>query len=417
MAKVFIEESTLTAIGDAIRGKEGTSELIPVTDMSNRITNLPSGGGGEVEPIELTGECNYACAGAIASNYIKLFGDTITTKDITTASYMFNKSALEEIPFALNIKNTASSLSSMFRNCKNLKHVPDINAQTNNPMDISYIFDYCEKLETVPKITNAYPSSMASIFSSCYILREIPDDFFSTWNNSRILTYAYAGGGNIFNYCYSLRKIPSSFFEFYIDGIGTSSSYCMYSNLCYSCYSLDEIVGIPVVSATLTSNLLTYICSYCSRLKRFTFKTNGDGTPKTANWKSQTIDLSNYVGYSASGGSYVIGYNSGITRDTQIQVYRDAQGNSTGESNYPELKNHPDAWTDNIYFSRYNHDSAVETINSLPDTSAYLATAGGTNTIKFKGAAGKDTDGGAINTLTAEEIAVATAKGWTVTFG
>ena len=45
---------------------------------------------------------------------------------------------------------------------------------------------------------------------------------------------------------------------------------------------------------------------------------------------------------------------------------------------------------------------------------AVKATAGGTNTIKFNGAAGSATDGGAINTLTEEEIAVATAKGWTV---
>ena len=65
-------------------------------------------------------------------------------------------------------------------------------------------------------------------------------------------------------------------------------------------------------------------------------------------------------------------------------------------------------------YSRYNHTSAVNTINSLPDTSAYLATAGGTNTIKFKSNAGSATDGGAISNLTEEEIAVATAKGWTV---
>ena len=56
------------------------------------------------------------------------------------------------------------------------------------------------------------------------------------------------------------------------------------------------------------------------------------------------------------------------------------------------------------------------TINCLPDTAAYLASAGGTNTIKFKGGAGSSTDGGAINTMTEEEIAVAAAKGWTVTF-
>ena len=75
-----------------------------------------------------------------------------------------------------------------------------------------------------------------------------------------------------------------------------------------------------------------------------------------------------------------------------------------------------DWFTEKIKYSRYNHDSAVRTINSLPDTSAYLASVGGTNTIKFKGASGTKTDGGAISNLTESEIAVATAKGWTVSF-
>ena len=89
------------------------------------------------------------------------------------------------------------------------------------------------------------------------------------------------------------------------------------------------------------------------------------------------------------------------------------------EETYNLLKDDPDAIflgnsssSNRDYgYSRYNHDSAVETINSLPDTSAY-----GTNTIKFRGDAGGKTDGGAINTMTEEEISVATAKGWTVTF-
>ena len=65
----------------------------------------------------------------------------------------------------------------------------------------------------------------------------------------------------------------------------------------------------------------------------------------------------------------------------------------------------------NPALATYNRQSAIETINSLPDTS----TAGGGNTIKFKSGAGS-----AYGTLydmselTAEEIAVATAKGWTV---
>lgn len=40
MAKIFIEETTLTNIGNAIREKEGSTDLIPVTAMSDRIANI-----------------------------------------------------------------------------------------------------------------------------------------------------------------------------------------------------------------------------------------------------------------------------------------------------------------------------------------------------------------------------------------
>ena len=52
MAQVFIEETTLSSIGDAIREKGGTSELISPLDMPNAISNLPSGGGGGDIPEE-----------------------------------------------------------------------------------------------------------------------------------------------------------------------------------------------------------------------------------------------------------------------------------------------------------------------------------------------------------------------------
>ena len=128
-----------------------------------------------------------------------------------------------------------------------------------------------------------------------------------------------------------------------------------------------------------------------------------DGQPYVVKWKSQVIDLSPRIGYSDDIAS-ILNYNSGITADKEVK----------DDATYQALKNDADWFTTNIAYSRYNHDSAVATINTLPDTSAYLATAGGTNTIKFKGESGSATDGGAINTLTEAEIAVATAKGWTV---
>ena len=45
MSKVFIEESTLTSIGDAIREKNGTTDLIAPLDMAQTIIDLPTGGG------------------------------------------------------------------------------------------------------------------------------------------------------------------------------------------------------------------------------------------------------------------------------------------------------------------------------------------------------------------------------------
>ena len=172
----------------------------------------------------------------------------------------------------------------------------------------------------------------------------------------------------------------------------------------FSCVVLDELVNLPIpYTATYTWNFLNYSFSNCQRLKHLTFEINEDGTPKVVQWKNQTIDLSERIGYALRKGN-MLNYNSGITADKEVK----------DDATYQALKDDPDWFTLLPAYSRYNHDSAVETINSLPDTSAYLATAGGTNTIKFQGACGSLTDGGAINTLTEEEIAVAAAKGWTV---
>lgn len=46
MSKYSIEDTTLTAIGDAIRAVEGSSESIAVTDLAARIGALSSMGGG-----------------------------------------------------------------------------------------------------------------------------------------------------------------------------------------------------------------------------------------------------------------------------------------------------------------------------------------------------------------------------------
>lgn len=45
MANVLVQESSLTAIADAIRAKNGTEDTYKPADMASAIANIPSGGG------------------------------------------------------------------------------------------------------------------------------------------------------------------------------------------------------------------------------------------------------------------------------------------------------------------------------------------------------------------------------------
>ena len=384
----------LTAIGDAIRDKTGSTALLTLDAMPTAISGIETGGGSADLPEEayiITDDCSYKFAYDSWNWFIENYGNKVTSKDIIDMRSMFyDCNLLDEIPFELNGKKGKSVY------CDSM-------------------FNGCAKLTSIPKI-NCEVSTMVSLFQDCKNLRELSmDDLsgfdFNTSDMDANTSGAYKGNrAKAFQGCFSLRSFPMEFLNHGNPYSVHSSS--IYSSEFYNCYSLDEIIDLPFphYNSTWTSNAFTDICSKCYRLKNLTFALQEDGTPHVVKWKSQTIDLTNNVGYLAGANyyNYITGYNSGITIDKMV----------TDDESYQALKNDPDwfgVYTSNKIYSRYNHDSAVATINSLPDTSAYLATAGGTNTIKFKGYAGSGTDGGAINTLTEEEIAVATAKGWTVT--
>lgn len=377
--KYLIEDTTLTAIGDAVRTKGNTSDLIKVSELANAITNLPSGGGGdiEVEPIVLTGYQDYGCAGDIASNYIKLFGNTISTNDITGCQFMFNNYKNDTIPF-------------------------DINCKSGVEININSMFSY-SNIKFPPRVINCKVNSQGAgyQFNGCEYLIEIPEDFADTWDWSSYNSITYSNGGNTFNACHRLRRVASNFLSNNYGG-NTSTYSSPYYNTFNNCHVLDEVKDLAVAPVNYTSNAFNNTFGNCSRLKNMTFCVNEDGTPKTANWSNQTIDYSS--GY---GVGYYNGNLSVFLNYTDFSADKEVKDDAT----YQALKDDPDWFTVDVNYSRYNHTSAVNTINSLPDTSAY-----GTNTIKFKGVSGALTDGGAINTMTEEEIAVATAKGWTVSF-
>ena len=291
---------------------------------------------------------------------------------------------LSHITFKIKSKQQMfEGFNEAFNNCSQLRKLPNFDwssapvSQISSSLDCSSIFYYCINLRTIPKT----------------FFTDIP---FSSSN----INISYLSINSMFTNCYSLRELPdlSIFHGLPFPPYGSS----VYGNQFQDCASLNEIVDLYILTPTSSdssNNIFYYAFNRCMRVKRVTLKTD-NGQPIVSSLHSQTIDLSDYLGWAVHSG-YIINYNSGITADKEV----------TDDTSYQALKNDPDWFTCNVAYSRYNHDSAVNTINSLPDCSS-----AGTNTIKFKGEAGSLTDGGAINTLTQEEIAVATAKGWTVSF-
>jgi hypothetical protein len=378
MAKVFIEETSLTAIGDAIRAKTGDSALMSPAAMATAIEGITTGGGGgecsgmhiPEEALTVTGDCSYRFAYDGWNWLIEECGDKITTKDISNASNMFGAFNLTSIPF-------------------------DINLSSSSMVNCGYLFNNCKKLTRLPYVKGKIGETNY-LFNGLHNLREIPEDWADNIDWSGLHTNTTKSMTSTFNSCYSLRKIPANL----MSNLWSNGAYyySVFSSGFGGLYALDEIKGMVPKTGAYTSNIFSNVFNSCMRVKDITFALQEDGTPYTVNWKSQTISLTSNVGYTAQD-SNITNYNSGITTDKKV----------TDDASYQALKNDPDWFTTDIAYSRYNHDSAVNTINSLPITTNTGCT------IKFKGAAGSATDGGAINTLTEEEIAVATAKGWTVT--
>lgn len=421
MARVFIEETTLTDIADAIREKSGLEDLIATGDMAAEIRNIETGGGDlPEEAFVISGNCENMFNNDKFNWYLTNFGDRITTKDIESAMNMFRYTTVSEIPFDLNFKSSG---------------------YVSGSYSYERLFAYANNLESIGDINGMYFYRVQSMFENCYNLKQIPNfvNCLPMGSDSSVNAGNHTSG-KIFHNCYSLKEISPEVLSYFNYPGNNASTNPMYNSCFGCCHSLGELLEIPVAPGTFTSNAFQNTFYNCTRLARVTFETNEDGTPKTANWKNQIIDLSQRVGYALGFENYILNYNSGITTDNKVSITAGAKLPESYTSLFTDgVMTNKDWYTaDNEHSSRYNKWSAIETINSLPDTSEYLAASGGTNTIKFKQNSGHSTvhktDGtaavsltstvpnsfleknnfGGIYNLSEEEIAVAAAKGWTV---
>lgn len=370
----------LTSIANAIREKGNTTAKLTLDAMPAAIAALEVGGGSDIEPPVISGNAeslfSYLDSTSTSTysqpklqwyyNNKSLWNNT-KTENITNANKMFQScEKLEEIPFAINLDETCSSCSNMFATGRKLKKIPKIDGLRGN---------------------------CAELFGGCWELTEINIEDLPNMADGTIY------GNKIFYYCRRLRKVSPEV----IKALGTDTM--NYSNsvlrgLFQNCYCVDEALNLPVRNAVITgTNQFDSTFLSCNHIKDITFETNEDGSPKEVVWDTQSISFTG-CGYGAIG-SY-IGSNKIIKDAATYELYKDDA----------------DAWTNDIAYCRYNKASAIRTIASLPIV--YRETIGGNLAgsciCNFNRNAGSLTDAGAIGDMTEEEIAVAAAKGWTISF-
>ena len=378
MSKVLVSETNLTAIADAIRTKKGSEDTYKPGEMAAAINSITTGSGGEGLPegaLTITGDCSSRFANDGWNWFLENYGSQAECSKITNAECMFFYNTLSEIPLKLKGMSSNSgsrSTREMFYGCSNLVKAPNM---------VGYF----------------YTKDFSSMFENCISLKTIPDLFFAYCRpaNEDIRIYS------MFRYCESLETLPKNLFKeegYKPDGVQIyTPAITRYSNAEYmfgGCYKLKAITDFPPYGPEdyATYNILAYAFNGLWMASRFTFR-NKPGDTMESHLSNCLLDLTNNFGF-ASISAYEI-------LDSSKQV--------TDDATYEALKNDPDYWTSDKAYARYNHTSAVETINSLPRLKE-----GYTSTVKFRGECGAKTDGGAINTLTEEERAVATDRGWTV---
>lgn len=334
--------------------------------------------------------------------------------NLTSISYAFQNN--EFVTDLSEIKVTAKSSTGCFQvfsGCINLKKIFDISP-------------FAEKGQSL--------NSFGSLVIDCYSLEQ--EEIQKLLNSIYYYQKSSQPQGVLINNNYMLKEIDLSKNETMLGGSNIAWTQGVGNQP-----TLQKIISYKVATTGAATSQIWNSSGWKDMymLSSFVFPMEENGSAFKAKLKNQNLDFSTEKGYREyyNGGLneevYKYGYvnkehniyfgepNSSKTfTEEEIKAKYNAvkqfnDWHSCGSS-YLKVTYNDKQYNPSILTARYNHDSAVETLNSLPDTSEYIATAGGTNTIKFNGVQGALTDGGAINTLTEEEIAVATAKGWTVTF-
>ena len=211
----------------------------------------------------------------------------------TTVSYLFQAcSILKSVP----LFNTAAviNMNSMFYNCYALQSVPLFN--TAAVTNMNFMFGGCYSLQSVPLFNTAAVTNMIGVFQGCYVLKSVP-----LFNTAAVINM-----GNMFANCYSLQSAP----------LFNTAAVTNMGNMFSNCRSLQVIPALSA-SAGTSSSSYTNMFSNCTNLSRIKI-TGFKYTFSVAGCKLSATALDKLYTYLATvtGQTITVSSNHGTVSDT-----------------------------------------------------------------------------------------------------
>ena len=173
----------------------------------------------------------------------------------------------------INITN----ISSMFRWCKTLVSIPDIEKwDSSNITNMNGMFYKCESLSSLPDISQwniSYVNDISEMFYGCNSLTSLPD--ISNWDTSKVTNMSF-----LFYRCSSLTFLPE------LSKWKTQNV----TNMSYMFYECQSLTYLPDISKWDTNNVnsmgeMFYGCSSLTSL------------PDLSKWKTPNVTDMSYMFY------------------------------------------------------------------------------------------------------------------------
>lgn len=172
--------NTLNGIGDAIREKTGSTDLIPLKEMADAIKNIVSGdynsgyadGVASVQnPLEYATQLYNAYYGAVFPANYEI---EINVPVATQMGYAFwSAVGVKKVKIKGNINGNAVSFRHCFRSCTDLEII-DLTEYNVKISDGTYAFTGSQKLKQIVGIMDLTEcTAVGSMFNNCYALEEV----------------------------------------------------------------------------------------------------------------------------------------------------------------------------------------------------------------------------------------------------